>query len=80
MKKKSGLILAGVGILIFIIFGSSMLGKGEAEKEDYESAYYVEAKGNLILMLAKMIDKSCYYVVDIVVSGVGSVFNSILGN
>lgn len=51
----------------------------EVGSEEYDTAYYVEDNGNLFIKAAKMLDKCCYYVVDIVISGIGSVFNSILG-
>lgn len=73
-------ILFGIVLLILIVFGSSMAGQTEEVNQEYDTAYYVEANGNLILRLAKVIDKSCFYLVDIVVTGIGSVFNSILGN
>lgn len=80
MNKKVTYILLGVVLLVLIVFGSSMAGKTEEVDQDYDNAYYVEAKGNLVLSLAKIIDKGCFYVVDIVVTGIGSIFNSILGN
>lgn len=51
----------------------------EVGSEEYDTAYYVEDNGNLFIKAAKLLDKCCYYVVDIVISGIGSVFSSILG-
>ncbi len=79
MNKKKALILLGI-VLLLIFLGSSIIGKSEEVSEDYDSAYYVEANGNLILKLAKVLDKSCFYVVDIFISGIGSIFNIIIGN
>lgn len=79
MNKKKAFILLGI-VLLLVFVGSSIIGKSEEVSEDYDTAYYVEANGNLILKLAKVLDKSCFYVVDILISGIGSIFNIIIGN
>ncbi len=79
MKNKFGFAVLAVILLFFVVFGSVMAGKND-EDGDYDGAYYVEANGNLIVKGAKIIDKGCFYVVDIFVSGIGSIFNTILGN
>lgn len=53
----------------------SMVGTGD----DYDSAFYVENTNNIFIKLAKVLDKCCYYVVDIVINGISSVFEVILG-
>ncbi len=83
MNKNKKIIYLGVavGILLVIIIGSFFSEETkEVGKEEYDSAYYVENNRNVIIRTAKLLDKCCFYVVDIVVSSVGSVFNSILGN
>lgn len=47
---------------------------------DYESAYYVEANNNVFVKLARVCDNCCYYVVDMVLGGIESVFSSITGS
>lgn len=80
MKKKLWPVLV-VGLLIgvLLIASSFMQDSKEVGSEEYDTAYYVEDNGNLFIKTAKMLDKCCYYVVDIVISGIGSVFSSILG-
>ncbi|MDE5715316.1 MAG: hypothetical protein K2I42_04210 [Anaeroplasmataceae bacterium] len=81
MNKKLVYLGLAVGLLAVIIVGSFFSDETkEVSKEEYDSAYYVENNRNIIIRTAKILDKCCYYVVDVVVSSVGSVFNSILGN
>ncbi len=77
LKHKWEFIFLLGGLLFIVVFGSFM---SEKTNDDYDDAYYVEANGNLITKTAKVIDKGCFYMVDIVVSGIGSIFNAILGN
>jgi len=81
MKKKSVFIFLAIGLLAVILLGSIFTQDSvEAGGTDYDQAFYVDGSKNLFIMTAKFLDKCCYYVVDIVVSGIGSVFNSILNN
>ncbi len=80
MKKKLWpVIVVGLLIVVLVIASSLMQDSKEVSSEDYDTAYYVEDNGNLFIKAAKLLDKCCYYVVDVVISGIGSVFNSILG-
>ena len=81
MKKKNVFILIVVLLLATILIGSMFTQDSkEVSENDYDTAYYVDGSKNLFIMAAKFLDKCCYYVVDVVVSGIGSVFNSILNN
>lgn len=80
MKKKLWpVIVVGLLIVVLVIASSLMQDSKEVSSEDYDTAYYVEDNGNLFIKAAKLLDKCCYYVVDVVISGIGSVFSSILG-
>lgn len=81
MKKKSIFLLLGIGLLAVILVGSIFTQDSvETGGSDYDQAYYVDGSKNIFIMTAKFLDKCCYYVIDVVVSGIGSVFNSILDN
>lgn len=78
--KKRMLILMGVGLLVvFLFLGSGASNDSMEVNGDYDTAYYVEDNGNVFIKVAKLADKCCFYVVDVVVSGVGSIFSAILG-
>ncbi|MDE7264112.1 MAG: hypothetical protein K2N64_05580 [Anaeroplasmataceae bacterium] len=80
MKRKRVFLFLAVGLLAIIILGSSFAQDSTEVSggDEYDTAFYVDGSKNLFIMTAKMLDKCCYYVVDVVVSGIGSIFNSIL--
>lgn len=83
MKRKRIIIFIVVGLLGIILL-ASMISQGDtevsADGEDYDTSFYVEGNGNIFIKTAKLLDKCCFYVVDVVISGIGSVFNSLLNN
>ncbi|MBD5390666.1 hypothetical protein HDR67_01520 [bacterium] len=81
MKRKRVFVFLAIGLLSVVLLGSSLsTGSTEVSGDIYDTAYYVDGSKNLFIMTAKFIDKCCFYVVDAVVSGVGSVFGTILNN
>ncbi len=81
MKKKNLFIGIAVVLLAIFLVGSIFTQDSkEVGDTDYDTAFYVDGSKNLFIMTAKFLDKCCFYVVDVVVSGIGSVFNSILDN
>ena len=71
MKKKSVFIFLAIGLLAVILLGSIFTQDSvEAGGTDYDQAFYVDGSKNLFIMTAKFLDKCCFYVVDIVVSGI----------
>ena len=75
-KKILAVIL--IAVLVIIMLFSQSNEKTEEVGNEYDTSYYVEDTGNVFIKLAKISDKCCFYIVDIFVSGIGSVFNSIL--
>ena len=47
---------------------------------EYDDAFYVENSDNLFIKLAKVLDKCCYFAVDIIISGINTIFEVILGS
>ena len=43
-----------------------------------DTAYYVEANGNIFVKIAKLCDDGCHYVISMVLGGVESIFSSFL--
>ncbi|MDE6407105.1 MAG: hypothetical protein K2K48_06030 [Anaeroplasmataceae bacterium] len=81
MKKKRVFLFLAVGLLAIIVLGSTLTqGSTEVSGDDYDTAFYVDGSKNVFIMTAKMLDKFCFYVIDVVISSVGSVFSSILNN
>lgn len=81
MKRKRLFIGLAVGLLAIILLGSMMTQDAtEVGENDYDTAFYVEGNGNVFIKTAKLLDKCCFYIVDVVISGIGSVFNSLLNN
>ena len=81
MKRKGIFLFLVVGLLAIILLGSAFTQDvQEVNGGDYDTAFYVEGSKNVFIVTAKMLDKFCYYIVDVVISSVGSVFNSILNN
>lgn len=48
--------------------------------DDFDNAYYVENSNNIFIVLAKSLDKCCYYLVDSIVVSITNVFNSLINN
>lgn len=69
-------------VLIFVIAVILTISGGNdavaVAQTDMTSSYYVEADGNIFVKLAKVIDDLCYYAIDIVFGGIGSLFSSFL--
>ena len=64
-------LLLAFGGLVIIILGSMLADDSkEVSGDEYDTSFYVEDSGNLFIKTAKVLDKCCYYVVDIVVSSV----------
>ncbi|MCM1130715.1 MAG: hypothetical protein NC310_07620 [Roseburia sp.] len=81
MKKKSVFFFLAVFLLAIIVLGSTMAQSStEAGAIDYDTAFYVDGSKNVFIVIAKTLDKCCFYVIDIIITSVGSVFNTILNN
>ncbi len=80
MNKKVLIIGLVVVLLAIILFSNGFIGESTEVSGDYDTAYYVEDNGNVFIKIAKFMDKCCFYVVDVVVSGVGSIFSAFLGS
>lgn len=81
MKKKRVFLFLAIGLLAIIILGSTLTQDSkEVSGNNYDTAFYVDGSKNIFIMTAKMLDKFCFSIVDVVISSVGSVFNSILNN
>lgn len=80
MNKK---LVYGIIVVLFLsvlfIGGSVTTNDDVVADEEYDTSFYVEDSGNIFIKLAKVLDRCCYFTVDIVVSGVGNVFDVILG-
>ena len=74
------LVVGILGIILLASLISQDATEVSADGEDYDTAFYVEGNGNVFIKTAKLLDKCCFYLVDVVISGIGSVFNSILNN
>ncbi|MDE7213825.1 MAG: hypothetical protein K2N42_04530, partial [Anaeroplasmataceae bacterium] len=76
MKKKRIFLFLAVGLLAVFLLGSAFTQDStEVSENDYDTAFYVDGGKNVFIMTAKMLDKCCFYVVDVVISSIGSVFN-----
>lgn len=80
MNKKVLVIGLIIILLAIIFFTNGFIGDSTEVSGDYDTAYYVEDNGNVFIKVAKFMDKCCFYVVDVVVSGVGSIFSAFLGS
>ncbi len=82
-KKSIGYLV--VGTFIVVVFISIMVSNGgkdntEEVGTDYDSSYYVEANDNIFVKFANLCDDCCYYVVDMLLGGVETIFSSFTGN
>lgn len=80
MKRKRIFLFLAIGLLAIILLGSTLTQDSTETSggDEYDTAFYVDGSKNIFIMTAKLLDKCCYNVVDVVVSGIGSIFNSIL--
>ena len=78
MKKIIFYIGVFIIVLILVFTGDSSV--ESSTSTDYDNAYYVEADNNLFIKVAKLCDEASYYIVDIVLKGIDSVFSLIGGN
>ena len=79
MNKKMtyGIILV---LFISLIFLGSNMENDVMVDSEYDDAFYVENSDNLFIKLAKVLDKCCYFAVDIIISGINTIFEVILGS
>jgi len=79
MNKKTFIYIV-IGIFLFVVIIGFMTSSDEvveASTEDYEYSYYVEANDNVFVKLSNVCDDCCYYVVDMILGGIESIFNSL---
>lgn len=79
MNKKIFIIFAAIALLVAVFIGGTMLGQGESTEEEYDTAYYVEDTNNVFIKLGKFLDKCCFYIVDVVVGGISTIFLNLIG-
>lgn len=79
MKSKGMYLLIGVVLLVAVFLGGTVVGQTEEVSNNVEDAYYVENTGNIFIGIAKLIDKGAYFVVDVIIGGIESVFSNIIG-
>lgn len=68
-------------ILLFLsmLFLGGSIADNNTSTEDYDSAFYVDDTNNVFIKFGKVIDRCCFFIVDIIISGISSVFQTILG-
>lgn len=79
MNKKTFIYIV-VAIFLFVLvigFMTSNDDAVEASTADYDYSYYVEANDNVFVKLSNVCDDCCYYVVDMILGGIESIFNSL---
>ena len=84
MDKKK-IIYFVLVVFIVVVFISIMMSNNKSEEvkdvsSDYDSSYYVEANHNIFVKLANICDDCCYYLVDMMLGGIETIFSSFLGN
>lgn len=81
MKKKVIVVVAVVVLFVLLIFGGGMGDSTVSGSSDdnFETSFYIEDNGNVFIKVAKVADKCCFFLVDIVISGVSSIFDMLLG-
>jgi len=79
MNKKAfiGIVIAVFILVVAIGLMSSSNEEIAVSADEYEYPYYVEANDNIFVKLANICDDCCYYLVDMVLGGIESLFNSI---
>ena len=73
MNKKFTLTILCIFFLFAIMIAGAMGSNQNVEPGDNDSAYYVESS-NVVSRLAKVCDTACYYVVDMVLDSLASIF------
>ena len=63
---------------IAVVFASILISSDQAVSD--EASYYVEDNGNIFIKLAFICDDCAYYIVDLVLGGIESIFSIIMGN
>ena len=79
MKTKSIYIIIALALLVAVFLGGTVVGQTEEVSSSVEDAYYVENTGNIFIGIAKLIDKGAYFVVNVIINGIESVFSNIIG-
>ena len=79
MKSRLFYLGLGVILLVAVFLGGTVVGQSEEVSSSVEDAYYVENTGNIFIGLAKLIDKGAYFVVDVVIGGIESIFSNLIG-
>lgn len=80
MSKKGWYILIVLVLAVVIIFFiTGNLDNTKEVSEVVDSAYYVEANGNVFIMIAKLCDDACYYLISGILSAVEKIFGTLLG-
>ena len=78
MNKKFTVTILCIFFLFAIMIAGATGSNQNIEPGENDSAYYVESS-NVVSKIAKICDTVCYYVVDIVLDGISSIFNKIIG-
>ena len=78
MNKKFTLTILCIFFLFAIMIAGAMGSNQNTEPGDNDSAYYVESS-NVVSRIAKVCDTACFYVVDMVLDSLASIFNKIIG-
>ena len=78
---KSKILYLGIGLvlLVAVFLGGTVVGQSEEVSSSVEDAYYVENTGNIFIGIAKLIDKAAFFVIDVIFSGIESIFSNIIG-
>ena len=82
MKKKFkdsiliNIILIAVAV-IFLILGNNS--NTVMASEVVDSAYYVEANGNVFITIAKLCDDACYFLISGILNIIEKIFETLLG-
>ena len=79
MKSKGLLLLLGLIVLVVVFLGGTMVGQSSEVSNEVEDAYYVENTGNIFIGIAKIIDKGSYFLVDVVMNAIESIFGNFVG-
>ena len=80
MNKKMFYLIIVVLFMGMLIIGGSVNSDDDVLVDgDYDTSFYVEDSNNLFIKLAKILDNCCYFAVDIIISGINTVFDIILG-
>ncbi len=77
VNRKKIFIMIVIILLGFIILGCIFTNNNS---DNFDNAFYVENSNNIFIVIAKTLDKCCYYIVDAIVVNVTNVFNSLLNN